>query len=188
MPRSLQSTSATTPSCWHTCPSSGDDLECDTDLYSHYLSTGNPWPPPALPISDTFLDMQAEMKLYGHYPILVGDNTSLLVPATLGELNSLGCPGRQYHTGLLQIATNAIDAAAKLHNDNLNTTLPEEVHASLKAYLADTTNSSLHDEVAQHLLYPAFNMLAWHGSRLVREPASRPLHSRSQLLFSCETV
>jgi len=105
--------------------------------------------------------MQAEMKLYGHYPILVGDNASLLVPATLGELNALSCPGRQYHTGLLQIATNAIDAAAKLHNDNLNTTLPEEVHASLKAYLADATvtNSSLHDEVAQHLLYQAFYVL-----------------------------
>ena len=35
MPRSLQSTSATAPLCWHTCPSSGDDLECDTDL--HFL-------------------------------------------------------------------------------------------------------------------------------------------------------
>ena len=105
--------------------------------------------------------MQAEMKIYGHYPILVGDNASLLVHATLEELNALGCPGRQYHTGLLQIATNDIDAAAKLHNDNFNTvtTLPEEVHASLKAYLADATNSSLHNEVAQHLLYPAFNML-----------------------------
>jgi len=34
MPRSLQSTSATAPLCLHTCPSSGDDLECDTDLYS----------------------------------------------------------------------------------------------------------------------------------------------------------
>jgi len=109
-----------------------------------------------LPISDTFPDMQAEMKLYGHYPILVGDNASLLVHATLEELNALGCPGRQYHTGLLQIATNDIDAAAKLHNDNFNTvtTLPEEVHASLKAYLANATNSSLYDEVAQHLLYP----------------------------------
>jgi len=32
----------------------------------------------------------------------------------------------------------------------------EEVHASLKAYLADATNSSLHDEVAQ---LPAFNVL-----------------------------
>ena len=69
------------------------------------------------------------------------------------------CPGRQYHTGLLRIATNAIDAAAKLHNDNLNTTLPEEVHVSLKTYLADVTNSSLHDELVQHLLYPVFNML-----------------------------
>jgi len=60
------------------------------------------------------------MLRYGHYPILVGDNASLLVPATLGELNALCCPGRQYHTGILQIATNAIDAAAKLHNDHLN--------------------------------------------------------------------
>jgi len=89
MPRSLQSTSATVPLCWHTCPSSGDDLEWDTDLYSHYLSTGHPWPPPSLPTSDTFPDMQAEMKIYGHYPILVGDNVSLLVPATRGELMPL---------------------------------------------------------------------------------------------------
>ena len=41
------------------------------------------------------------------------------------------------HTGLLRIATNAIDAAEKKQNDNLNTTLPEEVHASLKIYLFD---------------------------------------------------
>jgi len=125
----------------------------------------------ALAISDTFPDIQAEMKLYGHYPILIGDNASLLVSVTLGELNALGCPGRQYHTGLLQIATNTIDAAVKLHNNNLNTTLPEEVHASLKSHLADSTNSSLHDRVAQHLLYPAFNMLVsgmgaeLHGSQ-----------------------
>jgi len=103
--------------------------------------------------------MQVEMKRYGHYPILVGDNASLLVPATLGELNSPGCPGRQYRTDTLHIATNGIDAAAKLHNANLNTTLPEEVHVSLKAYLSDATNSSLHDEVAQDLLYPPFNFL-----------------------------
>ena len=51
MPRSLQSTSAIAPLCWHTCPSSGDDLECDTDFYLHYLSTGNLWPPPTLLIS-----------------------------------------------------------------------------------------------------------------------------------------
>ena len=103
--------------------------------------------------------MQAEVKRYGHYPILVGDNASLLVPATLGELNFPGCPGRQYHTGILQIATNAIDTAAKLYNNHLNTTLPEEVLFPLKAYLSDATNSSLHDKVAQHLLYPPFNML-----------------------------
>ena len=76
--------------------------------------------------------MLAEMLRYGHYPILVGDNASLLVPATLGDLNALCCLGRQYHTGILQIATNAIDAAAKLHNDNLNNMLPKEVHVSLK--------------------------------------------------------
>ena len=57
MPRSLKSTSATAPSCWHTVPSSRDDLECDKDLYSNYLSTGILWPPPAMPISDTFPDM-----------------------------------------------------------------------------------------------------------------------------------
>jgi len=51
------------------------------------------------------------------------------------------------------------DAAVKVHNDNLNTTLPEEVHASLKTYLADATNSSLYDEVDQYLLYPVFNMV-----------------------------
>jgi len=89
----------------------------------------------------------------------VSDNASLLLPATLEELNSLGCPGREYHTGILHIATNAINAAANLHNGNLNTTLPEEVHASLKAYLSDATNSLLHDEVAQHFLFPPFNML-----------------------------
>ena len=121
--------------------------------------TGNPWSPPVSAISDAFHDMKAEMKRYGHYPILIGDNTSLLVTATLGKLNSLDCPGRQYHTGLLLIASNAIDAAVKLHNNNLNTTPPEEVHVSLKEYLADSTNSSLHDEVAQYLFYPAFNML-----------------------------
>ena len=101
MSRSLQSTFATKPLCWHTCPSSGDDLECDTDLDSHDLATGNPWPPPpwlSVTHSPTY-------KLYGHYPILIGDNASLLVSVTLGELNALGCPGRQYHTGLIQIAT-----------------------------------------------------------------------------------
>jgi len=94
MPRSSQFTSATAPLCWHTRPSPGDDLECDTDLYSHFLSTGNPWSPPALPISDTLPHIQAEMKRFGHYPILVGDNASLLVSATLGELNS----PREHHT------------------------------------------------------------------------------------------
>jgi len=103
--------------------------------------------------------MQVEMKLYGQYPILVGDNASLFVSATLGELNSPGCPGRQYHTGILQIVTNVNDAVTKLHNVNLNTTLPEEVHASLKAYLSDATNSSRHDKVTQPLLYPPFNMI-----------------------------
>ena len=44
MPRSLQSTSVTAPLCWHTYPSSGDDLERDTDLYSHFLSTRTPTP------------------------------------------------------------------------------------------------------------------------------------------------
>jgi len=68
--------------------------------------------------------MQAEMKLYGHYPILGGDNASLLVSSTLGELNAL-----------------------------------VEAHASRKAHLANATNSSLHNKVAQHLLYLAFNML-----------------------------
>ena len=98
------------------------------------------------------------MTRYDHYTILVGGNASLLVSVTLGELNSLGCPGRQYHTGLLHIGTNVINDATNLHNDNLNTTLPEEVHASLKAYLSDATNSLLHDEVTQHLLFPPFNM------------------------------
>ena len=159
MSRSLQSTLGTTPSFWHTRPSSGDALECDADLYAHFLSTGKLWPPPALPISDTLPHMQAEMTRFGHYTILVSDNASLLVSATLGELNSLGCPGREYHTGLLHIGTNAINAAANLHNDNLNTSLPEEVHTSLKAYLSDATNSLLHDEVTQHLLFPPFNLL-----------------------------
>ena len=59
---------------------------------------------------------------------------SRLIPATLGELNAIGCPGRKYHTSLLQISRNAIDAAADLHSNNLNNTLPEDVHVSLKAY------------------------------------------------------
>jgi len=104
-------------------------------------------------------DTKAEMLRYGHYQILVAETSLTLCPVALVELNAIGCPGLEFHTGLLSIARNAIDAATQLHNDNLSTTLPEEVHVSLKEYFAGVNNSSLHDEIVQHLLYPAFNML-----------------------------
>jgi len=60
------------------------------------------------------------------------NNVSSLIPLTLGELNEIGCPGREHRTGLICISTNAIDAAAELRNNNLNNTLPKDVHVSLK--------------------------------------------------------
>jgi len=68
---------------------------------------------------------------YGHYQILAADNVSHSIPPTLGELNAISCPGREYHTSLLKISRNAIDAAVDLHNNNLNNTLHEDVLACL---------------------------------------------------------
>ena len=106
--------------------------------------------PPTKPISDALPDMQAEMLRYGQYQILVADNVSHLVHVTLGEL-AFSCLGREFYTGLLRIARNAIDTTAQLHNNNLKNTLPdrdsEEVLVSLKEYFADVNNSSLHDEI-----------------------------------------
>ena len=53
---------------------------------------------------------------YGHYQILAADNVSRSIFSTLGELNAISCPGREYHTGLLQIYRNAIDADANMYN------------------------------------------------------------------------
>jgi len=105
--------------------------------------------PPTKPIGDALPDMQAEMLRYGQYQILVADNVSHLVHVTLGELNAFSCLGREFYTGLLRIARNAIDTTAQLHNNNLKNTLSdsEEVHVSVKEYFADVNNSSLHDEI-----------------------------------------
>lgn len=101
------------------------------------------------------------------------NNVSILIPVTLGELNDIGCPGCEHHTGVIHISKNAIDAVAELHNNNLNNMLPEDVHVSLKHFLTDVTNFSLHNEVAVQLLYLAFNMqvqgmdMEIHGNKQV---------------------
>jgi len=87
-------------------------------------------------------------KAMWHCHILTANNISRPIPATLGELNAISCPGHEYHTGLLQISRNAIDATADLHNNNLSNTLHIDLHVSLEEFLADVNNSSLHDEVA----------------------------------------
>jgi len=90
---------------------------------------------------------------YGHYQILAADNVSRSISATLGELNAISCPGREYHTGLLQISRNAIDADADMYNSNLNNTLHEDVNVSIKEFLADVNNSSLRDEVVSPICF-----------------------------------
>ena len=93
---------------------------------------------------------------YGYYQILAADNVSLSVSATLRELNTSSCPGREYHNGLLQISRNAIDADADMYNNNLNNTLHEDVNVSIKELLADDNKSSLRDEVVSLIWFFSF--------------------------------
>jgi len=72
-------------------------------------------------------------------------NVSRSISATLRELNTISCPGREYHNGLLQISRDAIDGDA-VYNNNLNNMLHEDANVSIKEFLADINNSSLSDE------------------------------------------
>jgi len=90
---------------------------------------------------------------YGLYQILAVDNVSRSISATLGELNTISCPGREYHNGLLQISRNAIDADADRYNNNLNNTLHEDVNVSIKEFLADVNNSLQRAEVVSLICF-----------------------------------
>jgi len=90
---------------------------------------------------------------YGHYRILAADNVSRSIYATLGEFNAIRCPGREYHTGLLQISRNAFDADADMYNNNLNNTLHEDENVSIKEFVADVNNSSLRDEIVSLICF-----------------------------------
>jgi len=83
---------------------------------------------------------------YEHYQILAAHNVSHSISAMLRERNTISCPGRKYHNGLLQISRNTIDADANMYNNSLNNTLHEDVDVSIKEFLADVNNSSLSEE------------------------------------------
>jgi len=86
---------------------------------------------------------------YEHYQILAAHNIFCSISATLRELNTISCPGREYHNSLLQICRNIIDADFNMYNNNLNNTLNEDANVSMKEFLADVNNSSLSEEEAR---------------------------------------
>jgi len=90
-------------------------------------------------LEEHFADANNSPLRYEHYQILAVHNVS----RTLRQLNTISCPGREYHNGLLQISRNAIDGDADIYNNNLNNTLHQDVNVSIKEYLADINNSSL---------------------------------------------
>ena len=105
-----------------------------------------------LPFKNQNYDSKKLLR-YGYYQILAADYVSLSISATLRELNTSSCPGREYHNGLLQISRNAIDADADMYNNNLNNTLHEDINVSIKEFLADVNKSSLRDKLVSLICF-----------------------------------
>jgi len=132
---------------------------------------------------------------YGHYQILAADNVSRSISAMLRELNTISCPGREHHIGLLQISRNAIDADADMYNNNLINTLHEDVNVSIKEFLADVNNSSLRDEVVSLIcFFPSCGIcfswlqliLAHQNFACVRNPhCDRHCNTAASRLYLC---
>jgi len=104
-------------------------------------------------LEEHFADVNNSLLRYEHYQILAAHNVSRSISATLRELNTISCPGREYHNGLLQISRNAIDGDADMYNNNFNNTLHEDVNVLIKEFLADINNSSLSDEVVSLICF-----------------------------------
>jgi len=105
---------------------------------------------------------QKELAEYGPYDSILVDGEQCQIPFTLGDLSDPSCLGYEHCCGVVATMLTGANTAVKLHNCNLENSLPTEVHASVTDFLTSSDNKVLHDEVAKELEAPPCNLI-WTG-------------------------
>jgi len=105
---------------------------------------------------------QQELDEYGPYDSILVDGERRQIPFTLGDLSDPSCPGYEHCCGVVGTMLKGANTAVKLHNCNLDNSLPTEVHASVTDFLTSSDNKVLHDEVAKESEAPPCNLI-WTG-------------------------
>jgi len=105
---------------------------------------------------------QRELAEYGPYDSILVDGEQRQIPFTLGDLSDPSCPGYEHCCGVVATMLKGANTAVKLHNRNLENSLPMTVYASVTDFLTSSDNKVLHDEVAKELEAPPYNLI-WPG-------------------------
>jgi len=105
---------------------------------------------------------QQELDEYGPYDSILVDGEQRQIPFTLGDLSDPPCPGYEHCCGVVGTMLKGANTAVKLHNCNVDNSLPTEVHASVTDFLTSSDNKILHDEVVEELEAPPCNLI-WTG-------------------------
>jgi len=82
--------------------------------------------------------------------VVLVDGEQRQIPFTLGDLSDPTCPGYEHCCGVVATMFKGANTAVKLHNCNLENSLPMTVHASVIDFLTSSDNV-LHDKVAKEL-------------------------------------
>ena len=118
---------------WHTVPTSGDLLANDTNDLA-----------------------------YGAYDAFLVDCEQQQIPITLGDISDPDCPGYAHCCGMTVAILKGTNTAIKLHNTNLDNSLPLDVHHSITKFLTSASETNLQNEVAKDLDAPPC-ILLWPG-------------------------
>jgi len=105
---------------------------------------------------------QRELAEYGPYDSILVDGKQRQIPFTLGNLSDPTCPGYEHCCGVVATMLKRANTAVKLHNLNLENSLPMTVHASVTDFLTSSDNKVLYDEVTKELEAPPCNLI-WPG-------------------------
>jgi len=78
---------------------------------------------------------QKELAEYGPYDSILVDGEQRQIPFTLGDVSDPSCPGYEHCCGVVSSMLKGANTAVKLHNCNIEKSLPTEVHASVTDFL-----------------------------------------------------
>jgi len=81
---------------------------------------------------------QRELAEYGPYDSILVDSEQRQIPFALGDLSDPSCPGYEHCCGVVATMLKGANTAVKLHNCNLENSLPMEVHASVTNFLTSS--------------------------------------------------